>query len=237
VLTGLSGGVGARLARGGLGEQPGVLRTFADLDHGLEWCEDEVIAAQATQEHAQPLQAQPETRPEQPEATVAAGTEPGRGSADQPCAADQAEGPSLRAQLEAILPAGSPVDRLLGHLQRREVAAGTSLIRQGDEPGQLFFIESGQVTAQLEAAGRAPVRLETMRGGRVVGELGFYLGGKRTAAVVVDTPSTVYGLSREELARIEVSDPVAASLLHRAIVQLLGERVVHLIGAVEGLQR
>jgi SulP family sulfate permease len=76
-----------------------------------------------------------------------------------------------------------------------------------------------------------------MRGGRVVGELGFYLGGKRTAAVVVDEPSTVYCLCREDLERIEATDLVAASLLHRAIIHLLGERVVHLVRAVEALQR
>jgi SulP family sulfate permease len=238
VLTGLSGGVCAQFARGGFGDQPGVLRILADLDHGLEWCEDAIIAAQAAQERAQRLHAQPGAVPEQLEAIVPAGTQQvGRGSADQPPAADQEEGQSLRAQLEAILPPGSRVDRLLSHLQRQEVAAGTYLIRQGDDPGRLFFIESGQVTAQLEAAGRAPVRLETTRGGRVVGELGFYLGGKRTAAVVVDEPSTVYCLCREDLERIEGSDPVAALLLHRAIVHLVGGRVVHLVRAVEALER
>ena len=53
----------------------------------------------------------------------------------------------------------------------------------------------------------------------------------------MDGPSTGYCLSREDLERIEGTDPLAASLLHRAIVHLLGERVVHLIGAVEALQR
>lgn len=76
-----------------------------------------------------------------------------------------------------------------------------------------------------------------MRSGHVVGELGFYLGGKRTAAVVADEPSTVYGLSREELNHIEQTDPEAASMLHRVIVHLVGERVVHLIRSVEALQR
>jgi SulP family sulfate permease len=74
VLTGLSGGVGAQFARGGFGAQPGVLRIFADLDHGLEWCESEIIAAQAAPGQAQRQRAQPE-------AIVPAGTEQvGRGS-------------------------------------------------------------------------------------------------------------------------------------------------------------
>jgi hypothetical protein len=44
VLTGLSGGVGAQFTRSGFGEQSGVPRIFADPDHGLEWCESEIIA-------------------------------------------------------------------------------------------------------------------------------------------------------------------------------------------------
>ncbi len=63
----------------------------------------------------------------------------------------------------------------------------------------LVLIESAQVTAQIEPPVGPAIRLETMRGGRVVGELGFYLGRKRTAAVVVDTPGVVYRITRDDL--------------------------------------
>lgn len=69
-----------------------------------------------------------------------------------------------------------------------------------------------------------------------MGELGFYLGTKRSAAVVADEPTVIYHLTRARLAEIERDDPEAASALHRVIVYLLGERVLHLMRAVDALQ-
>ena len=143
---------------------------------------------------------------------------------------------TLGDHLQAILP-GEGTRQLLGYLERREIAAGAWLMRQDEEPDLIYFIESGQVTAQLERPGEAPLRLETMRGGRTVGELGFYLGTRRSAAVVADRPTVVYSLSRAALTRLEGDDPAAAYAFHRLIVHLLGERVLHLVRAVEALQR
>ena len=81
-----------------------------------------------------------------------------------------------------------------------------------------------------------PKRLETMQGGRVVGELGFYLGKQRSASVVANQPGVIYMLTQESLARIEKEDPEAAFAFHRIIVHLLGERVLHLVQAVDALQ-
>lgn len=128
------------------------------------------------------------------------------------------------------------VTRLIGTMERATVSPGDHIVRQGEEPDSLFFIESGQVTAQLESPGREPLRLETMRGGRTVGELGFYLGTRRSAAVVADEPTVIYRLSRARLDELEQDDPEAASALHRVIVHLLGERVLHLMRAVDALQ-
>ncbi len=198
VLTGLAPQLQRQVSRSGLADQPGVVQIFAQLDYGVEWCENQLVAGE---------QAGP--------------------------AADAA----LREQLAFIVPAPEQIDTLLGYCTRREIAAGEYLIRQGDAPELLFFVERGQVTARLEAPGRAPVRLETMRGGRAVGELGFYLGTPRSAAVVADEPSTIYTISAHDLARLEREAPAAAYIFHRLIVHLLGERVMHLIRAVDALQQ
>ncbi|MCA9971076.1 MAG: SLC26A/SulP transporter family protein, partial [Anaerolineales bacterium] len=144
---------------------------------------------------------------------------------------------SLLHQLTALLPAEIEPATLLRYLERREIAPGDVLLRQGEAPDSLFFVESGQVTAQLVYADRPAMRLETMGGGRVVGELGFYLGQVRTASVVADTPGTVYRLTRAALARMEQETPAAAAALHRLIVQLLAERVTHLVNSVDALAR
>jgi sulfate permease, SulP family len=140
-------------------------------------------------------------------------------------------------QLQAIVNGHTGVKELVSYLHRQEYATGDYLIRQGDKPDSLYFIESGQVSAQLEAPGQAPVRLEAMAGGRSLGELGFFLGVARTAAVIVEEPSVIYSLSKKALAEIEERDPEIANLFFRIATYLLAERVVHLTRVVEALER
>jgi SulP family sulfate permease len=198
VFTGLDDRARQQFSRGGFREEPGTLQFFADLDHGVEWCENDILA----------------------EAVVA-----------QPASRD------LVAQLKAIMGKQSGVEKLLKYLHRREYSAGEYVIQQGDDPDELYFVESGQVTAQLEASDHTPIRLETTGGGRSVGELGFYLDIKRTASVVADQDTVIYSLSKQELEEVEKLDPEAAYLLHRTVLYLLGERVVRLTRVVDALER
>jgi len=172
---------------------------FPDLDHGLEWCENEILKT--------------------------AGLPP-----------DDA-GETIEEQIQELLPAPAGLDSLLKYLERQRVDGGTYLMHQGDAPDYVYFVEDGQVTAQLEQEGQTPVRLETMRSGRVVGELGFYLGKVRTAAVVADEPCTVYRLSSGDLQEMEREAPEGAFAFHRIIIHLLAERATHLIRTVSALQR
>lgn len=165
---------------------------FADLDHGLEWCEAQLLA----------------------DAGLVRGAE--------------------HALLSLLGPEPAAI---LGFFERRTVQPGEYLMRQGDQPEDMFFVESGQVTARIEANGSAPLRLETMGGGRMVGELGFFLERQRTAAVVADELSVVYRITRADLQRLDQEHPAAASVFHQLIARLLSERVVHLIESVDALQR
>ncbi len=114
-------------------------------------------------------------------------------------AAAKEEDRTLQEQLEELLDGSVDIAKLLKYFEQQKVDAGHYLMKQGDPPDDLFFIESGQVTARLEISGSEPIPLETMRGGRVVGEIGFYLGQARTASVVADEPSVIYRLSSSSL--------------------------------------
>jgi len=142
----------------------------------------------------------------------------------------------IAEQLNDILK-GEGVGKLLPFLQRREYHPGEYLIREGDAPDFIFFIHSGQVTAQLEIPGKTPVRLETMSSGRTVGEIAFYLGTRRTASVVADLDSVVYSLSIDDLKNMEATDPETATIFHRISALLLSKRVVHLTRTVRALER
>lgn len=144
---------------------------------------------------------------------------------------------SLKDVFRQILPDEIHLNDLFEFLEKKVVDTGEYLIRQDDEADHIYFVERGQVTAQLEYSDQAPVRLETMKSGRVIGELGFYLGQKRTAAVVADEPSTVYFLSAQNLAYMEKNSPQVASYFHQLIIQLLAERTTHLIRTVAALEK
>jgi SulP family sulfate permease len=144
---------------------------------------------------------------------------------------------TIEDYFEAQLPEGTDVQALLAYFEPLEIAAGEYLIQQGDPPDDLYFIESGQVSALLEFPDLEPIRLETMRGGHVVGEIGFYLGLERTASVVADEPSNIYRLTLDNLQQMKEADKDAALAFQRFIIELLSQRVAHLVGTVDVLRR
>jgi SulP family sulfate permease len=139
-------------------------------------------------------------------------------------------------QLKAVFK-DEGIEKLIPYLHRREYQTNEYLIREGDMPDYIYFIHSGQVTAQLEAPGRETIRLETMRSGRSVGEIAFYLGTRRTASVVADLDTVVYSLSIDDLKAMETHAPEVANIFHRVSVFLLSERILHLTRTVRALER
>jgi CRP-like cAMP-binding protein len=129
----------------------------------------------------------------------------------------------------------SVVSELMAYFERQEVAKGSYLIRQGDPPEALYFIESGQVTVQLEREDGKMTRLRTMGFGTVVGELGFYLGQLASASVVVQQPGTIYRLSIEALKRMNETNPKTAALFHEFMAHLLAERLANTNNTLQAL--
>jgi len=119
------------------------------------------------------------------------------------------------------------------YMEKLEVAAGERLIGQGDLANTMYFVESGRITAQLTRPDGNPKRLQSMGSGSVVGEIGFYLGGSRTADVVADEDSVVYQLSVASLKQMQTDNPSAASTLHRLVAVLLAERVAFLTAVAD----
>jgi SulP family sulfate permease len=132
----------------------------------------------------------------------------------------------LEAQLARVFPAAEQVARFMHYLERVSWPAGAALIEQGDRSDDLFFIEHGQVTVQLQIAERDPIRLRTMGPGTVVGEAAFYLGLPRSASVVADTETTAYRLTRGTLERMQQQAPALAALFHSFMARMLSERVI-----------
>lgn len=128
--------------------------------------------------------------------------------------------------LEGAIASRDMIAQLLPYLEPRTIASGEHLIRQGEPSTDLFFVEQGRVTIQLEISGRAPVRLRSMGAGTVVGEVALYLREPRSASVVAEEEVRAHRLTLDALDRMTKQNPALATAFNEFIVRLLGTRLV-----------
>lgn len=138
-------------------------------------------------------------------------------------------------QIKRVFPGLQGIDRLMKYLEKRELREGEVLIKQDDPADEMFFVESGLVTIELEMPNNKRMRLRSIRGGATVGEIGLYLGNTRTASVFASRNSIVYRLTGQSLKEMQEKDPEIAALFHEWIVRLLAERLVDNNKIIEAL--
>ena len=142
---------------------------------------------------------------------------------------------TLAARMVEDWPLGSDVGPLFRYLERLEIPAGETLIRQGDAATEIYFLDAGRLSARLELSNGREIRLRTMRSGAVVGELGLYTGEIRSAHVRAETPCVVHRLTFEGLRRLEIENPEIAAAFHRFMARLLSERLASTNRAIQAL--
>lgn len=197
-------------------------RVFPDLDHAVEWCEEQIL-----------------------------GDYSGEWEVAQYAVMQLAELLSSQQGESALLPTPSPDNQsggdgnthlrdalhILALMERRALEPGQYVIVQGERPRGIHFIESGQLTAQLDLPDGRVIRLRTMQPGVFVGELSIYSDTVASASVVADVPSVVYCLSTEALAQLTESEPRLAAAFHQMIAQLVSERLLSATDTLSGLMR
>jgi CRP-like cAMP-binding protein len=134
-------------------------------------------------------------------------------------AALTAEVPSLgialdkfaRERLLKNLLATSPLFRPFNHQQQldlirrfdgHEVAAGTTVIREGDAGQGLFVVLSGEVEVSKRQAAGGDLSLARLRAGDVFGEMSLLTNQPTSATVTAARPSTILFLGREYFQRL-----------------------------------
>jgi SulP family sulfate permease len=199
VWTNLSPAIIRLMEKGGLvDESDDSFIILPTLDHGLEWCENQILSHQGITDLTGVFE-------------------------------------RIERQLKHAIPDLKDVKRLTNYLERKEVKQGEYLMYQGEQPDEMYFIEAGLVSVQLELPDGQIMRLRSMRGGTTVGEMGMYLGNTRTASVVADRPSVVHRLSKDASKEMERKDPEVAALLHQWIASLLAERLADNNRTIEAL--
>ncbi|HYX76240.1 MAG TPA: cyclic nucleotide-binding domain-containing protein [Gaiellaceae bacterium] len=108
----------------------------------------------------------------------------------------------------AALPSGTKA-ALADAFDEVTVPAGERIISQGEFAYELFAILEG--TALVEQDGNV---VATLGRGEVCGEIGLLLTGRRTAAIVADTPMRLLALFDQTFRRICREHPEFANLVH-----------------------
>jgi SulP family sulfate permease len=223
VFTHLSPQIQRQLEREVLLETEEALwRIFPDLDHGIEWCEKQLIQVFD-------------------EVGIAAERRSVKQRFEGLSESDKFTGLfEYLTQGDEEQQKGDPFEPLSAaisqeYMERKEAEKGYCLIRQGDIPEGLYFIETGGATIQREFKDGGVMRLRKMKAGTVVGEVGLYMGSKSIASVVIDQPSTIHYLSGDRLKQMEKADPAMAVAFHKFIAQLLSERLSGATDTIEAL--
>ncbi|SMH60788.1 SulP family inorganic anion transporter [Azospirillum agricola] len=111
------------------------------------------------------------------------------------------------------------------------------LIRAGETASDVYIVGRGRVKVQTTRPDGQRLRLRTMTGGAVVGEIALLLGQRRTADVVVDEPSVIYRLTAATLARLEREDAELAFVFHRLLATTLAEKLTRANLVIEQAHR
>jgi SulP family sulfate permease len=192
-------------------------RVFPDLDHGMEWFEEQVLRSEAGMQVM--VQAQP--------GVVQAGQGLG-GLALLFATLGREMEDSIESPDQALL-------RLLGYLERVSLDIGETIIRQGERHQCLYFLDSGELTVEYRTEEDQVMRLATSGPGTIVGELSLFLERPATATVKAAQPSVVYCLSSDNLRRLEREDLLAATVLYRFLLKRVGQRLLSALETVEAL--
>ena len=151
--------------------------------------------------------------------------------------AEAVSAPAFERWLTRELDSEVVTSRFMEYLELVDLAAGDYLFQQGDPAEALYFVVSGRVSVVLERPGVAPIRLRSMIGYTVIGEMGLYRDVSRAASVIAEQESQVFRLSRDSLQRMQETDPRIGNAFHAFIVRVLADRLSFANEEIAALQR
>jgi CRP-like cAMP-binding protein len=123
-------------------------------------------------------------------------------------------------------------DAIREHSEVRRYRPGETVVARGDCDRALFIIVSGTLEASVSHGRRGrDTRVAVMEAGTVIGEVGFFDGQPRSAAVRAVTDAHLLRLSRECFDHLAAKHPA----LGRAMLLCLGGVLAGRLRAVEAL--
>jgi sulfate permease, SulP family len=99
------------------------------------------------------------------------------------------------------------------------------LYEQGSPATEIDFVAFGIITISFQDAQGGTHRLRRMRQRTVVGEMGFFRSGIRSATVLIEQPCVLYTVTRARFEQMERDDPAMAIAFVTFIVRTLADRL------------
>ena len=109
-------------------------------------------------------------------------------------------------------------ERIAGVCEEIDVAAGDTLLQEGDFGYTMFAITSG--SAEVVQNGEV---IRTLGPGNVFGEIAVLSSGRRVASVVATSPMELVTIFNRELWRLERDVPEVATALREKVGQRVAE--------------
>ena len=139
-----------------------------------------------------------------------------------PCSAgsESAPGPAIALREHPALAEldNAGVERVAELSERRHVAAGELLARNGDPADSVFLLTAGRASVLRRAADGTPVRAATLAAGALVGDLALADRAPRSADVKADTDIELFVPPLAALDRLGAETPrIETALLRSAL--------------------
>jgi SulP family sulfate permease len=115
---------------------------------------------------------------------------------------------------------------LLPYFTIRDIKAGDTVFRQGDDDYDTILLVRGTLSAHLDLGGGRSVRLRKFLPGTLTGEMAFYTDRKRSASLIADTDATIGVISGASLLRLSRDQPAVAAEFHQMAARLMAQRII-----------
>ena len=132
----------------------------------------------------------------------------------------------IHGHLAQIFDREDRIQLLMHALRRVECREGQALFLQGDIDNGFYILQSGSLSAFIDAHGSAKHRVKKFGPGSLIGELSMFMPTRqRTATVIADVDSVLYFLPTEMVSGDAGGDSRLSGAVHELIARALGARI------------
>jgi len=214
VVTGLKSSILESLSRAEC--LPKNVRIEEDLDRGLEWIEDNLLALSGSGCRI---------------GLKELGMNDAHNSSGLVTEASCTASPIIQSDKEAftsIFSAYFPSELsaiLVDFCEAKEILQDEFLFKKEEPADGMYFVEEGQFSVWISLPGGDIKRLRAFGPGSIVGEMSLYSQEMRTADVKADTFCRVKKLSKADITKMEAKHPKLSSALQTFIIKVLASRL------------